>query len=152
MIRLCAVCSNPFECPPSDKTVTCSKKCSRIHKSRTHKGKHNKWNKTARKLLSNKGVTDNLKKGSIAAQNSPNSGRFATNVNAKEWVLVSPSGKIYKVRNLKNWARNNCHLFDKETSEESATQIASGIRAIKQVLNGNRKDTSPQYMGWTLKM
>lgn len=37
------------------------------------------------------------------AKRSPKSGRFETNVNAKEWHLVSPEGKHYQFRSLNCW-------------------------------------------------
>lgn len=36
--KICVVCGKEFECPPSDKTVCCSKECSAIRHSMTHKG------------------------------------------------------------------------------------------------------------------
>mgnify|MGYP000311522779 CR=1 FL=1 len=42
------------------------------------------------------GKTANLALGTPAAQKSPKSGKFLTNINAKDWHLISPDGKEYK--------------------------------------------------------
>ena len=40
--------------------------------------------------------------GTEAVHASPNSGRFVTDVNAIDWVLISPEGVRYECHNLKN--------------------------------------------------
>ena len=89
MIRTCVVCGKEFKCSPSDKIVTCSKECSRINKSYTHKGKSNKWSEESKEKLRHKGRTANLEKG--------------TEANTKIWKLTSPEGRIYICKNLALW-------------------------------------------------
>lgn len=149
--RVCPVCHKLFPCPPSSNAVTCSKPCSAIWKSWTHKGLQNKWSDEARQRLSAKGRTENLKLGTAAAQQSPIAGRFETNQEAKVWVLIDPTGQEITVRNLNLWARENTDLFGKPEGDHSAQQIASGFRAIAQTLRGKRKTPVMTYFGWTLK-
>lgn len=100
MIRKCVICGKDFKCSPSDKTVTCSKECSRINKIQKHKGKRNEWSENSRENLRKLGQTENLRKGTEAAKKSPNSGRFESNVNAIDWHLISPEGKHYCFHSL----------------------------------------------------
>ena len=148
MIRQCIVCGKDFKCSPSDKTVTCSKECSRINKSRTHQGKKNVWNSESRERLRELGQTDNLLKGAEAAKKSPKSGRFETNVNAIVWKLTSPEGKVYICRNLRLWARNNCSLFGLDNTEESFKKIYAGLRHAKRGFEGKKTAKTCTYKGW----
>jgi hypothetical protein len=146
MIRKCVICGIDFKCSPSDKKVTCSTACKSKRTSQTHKGKKYPWSKEAKKKLSEKGVTENLKLGTLSAIKSPNSGRFESNVNAKSWEIISPDGEVFKIRNLANWCRENCHLFGKEPCDKSASQIAHGFFSIKKnMIKGKGVIT---YMGW----
>lgn len=94
--KTCVVCGKTFPCFPSDKTVTCGKECSRIYRSRMHTGLPNKWSEESRTRKAAQGKTANLALGTPAAQKSPKSGKFLTNVNAKDWHLISPDGKEFK--------------------------------------------------------
>ena len=111
MTKHCPICGKEFKSPPSSKKVTCSKECSSINKSNTHQGKRNKWSDESRQRVSALGMTDNLRKGTPAAQGSPIAGPFETNRNAKEWRLMAPDGTIYEVLNLALWLRNNAHFI-----------------------------------------
>ena len=146
--KICVVCGKYFDCPPSSKKVTCGPECSRINKSRTHKGKHNVWNQESRDKLKEKGKTENLSKGTEAAKKSPKSGRFKTNVNAKIWKLVSPEGNTFVVKNLTLWARENCALFGVESTEENAFRIMAGLKHAKQGADGKRYAQTITYKGW----
>lgn len=148
MIRQCVVCGKDFKCSPSDKTVTCSKECSRINKSRTHQGKRNVWSDESRKRLSDQGQTDNLLKGTEAAKKSPNSGRFETNVNAIIWKLTSPEGKVYICKNLHLWVRNNCSLFGLDETDGSVQKIYAGLRHAKRGFEGKETTKTCTYKGW----
>lgn len=148
MIRQCVVCGKDFKCSPSDKTVTCSKECSRINKSRTHQGKRNVWSDESRKRLSDQGQTDNLLKGTEAAKKSPNSGRFETNVNAIIWKLTSPEGKVYICKNLHLWVRNNCSLFGLDETDGSVQKIYAGLRHAKRGFEGKETAKTCTYKGW----
>lgn len=37
-IKICVECGKPFECPPSEETVTCSKTCRIIHAQKRQSG------------------------------------------------------------------------------------------------------------------
>lgn len=91
-----------------------------------------------------------------AALESPLAGRFETNVSAKRWILISPGGETFVVRNLLKWARENTYRFGKEQSEKSAEQIAKGFGAIAQTMQGRRGVPGKQrgamtYFGWSLQ-
>lgn len=133
--------------------MTCgSPDCIRENKSRKHAGITYKWSDEAKSRVP-KVQNENLKKGTYAAQQSPITGRFETNRNAKKWILIDPDGKEHHCQNLMEWARNNCELFGKEPCDHSAIQISSGFKAIASSLRGTRKNLRPvaTYFGWTLK-
>ena len=129
MMRKCIVCGRDFKCSPSDKTVTCSKECSRIHKSRTHMGKKNIWSDESREKLKKLGQTENLKKGTVSQE--------------KIWILTSPEKKQYICKNLRAWAREHCSLFGLDISEENAQKIAGGLSQAK------RGKSVATYKDWT---
>lgn len=148
MIRQCIVCGKDFICSPSDKTITCSKSCSIVRKQQSHKGVHNSWNQNSRERKSVEGMTDNLRKGTSAAKRSPRSGSFVTNVNAKDWILVDPTGKEHHVRNLRLWCKNNAaEIFGREPD-----QVRSGFTQVKLSMQGKRpKSPVMYYMEWGLR-
>jgi len=155
MVKICVICDNEFRAPPSSKKITCSKECSTIRKSQSHKGKSNVWSDGARMRISDAGMTTNLYKGTLAAQKSPIAGRFKTHHSAKRWRLVTPYGETIEVQNLLYWARENCHLFDKPQNDASANAIRSGFLAIAQTMRGKRGGEGQQraawtYFGWTM--
>lgn len=154
--RRCVICGEPFECYPSDNKVTCSKDCRRERQRRIQTGKAIKWSTSARKKLSERGQTDNLRMGTVSAMESPIAGRFETNRNAKIWILIDPSGREHVVRNLLLWARENTVSFGKPPEDHAARQIADGFRAIALTLAGKRGTPGKPrkamtYFGWSLK-
>lgn len=152
MIKNCLVCGKEFQASPSAKKVTCSKECLKIRRSQISRGK--KMSETAVERMSarakSRGFTDNLKKGTQAAMASPKAGRFDTNINAKDWVLISPFGETYKCHSLTNFIRKNPQLFDIDGSDEEVNRVAAGIRTIKGNMKHNRRGHS--YHGWTLEL
>lgn len=152
MIKNCLVCGKEFQASPSDKKVTCSKECLKIRRSQISRGK--KMSETAVERMSarakSRGFTDNLKKGTQAAMASPKAGRFDTNINAKDWILISPFGETYKCHSLTNFIRKNPQLFDIDGSDEEVNRVAAGIRTIKGNMKHNRRGHS--YHGWTLEL
>lgn len=152
MIKNCLVCGKEFQASPSAKKVTCSKECLKIRRSQISRGK--KMSETAVERMSarakSRGFTDNLKKGTQAAMASPKAGRFDTNINAKDWILVSPFGETYKCHSLTNFIRKNPQLFDIDGSDEEVNRVAAGIRSIKGNMKHNRRGHS--YHGWTLEL
>ena len=55
-------------------------------------------------------------KASKAAQNSPLAGRFETNINAKTWRLIDPSGNRHVCTNLSLFVRSHPEAFPNTTS------------------------------------
>lgn len=152
MIKKCIVCGKEFKAPPSAKKITCSKECLKIRRSQINRGK--KMSEASVERMSawakSQGFTDNLKKGTQAAMASPKSGRFETNVSAKDWILISPFGETYKCHSLTNFIRKNPQLFDIDGSDEEVNRVAAGIRSIKGNMKHNRRGHS--YHGWTLEL
>lgn len=151
MIAKCIVCGKEFIKSPSDNIVTCSSECSRKRRSEVLQGHsvsvvtRNKISTAAKK----RGSTDNLKKGTPAAMNSPKAGRFDTNSSAKSWVLVAPDGQTFECTNLNNWIRKHIEMFDCDLTDENVARISAGFRTIKRNIKTNRSGQT--YKGWTLK-
>lgn len=145
--KRCIICGRVFECPKSDKTVTCSKWCSKEYARIRATGR--KFSEETRKKQSEKAkgrdMSELQKKATAAALESPKSGRFETNVNAKTWRLTSPDGKIYECRNLNLWVRENCSLFGKEATEHNIRNIQSGLRQAKRGVQAST------YKGWMVE-
>lgn len=142
-MKICTVCGIAFSCPPSDKTVTCSKDCSKIHRSRVQTGVPRPWSDECRKRI--KWNPENLSRGTIAAQSSPKAGHFETNTGAKWWHLVSPEGKHYYFRNLTLWSEQNYHLFGFDNLSDSS-KVRGGITAAKRGAEG--KIETCTYKDW----
>lgn len=154
--RKCVICGKPFDCYPSDNTVTCSKDCRRERQRRIVSQRPVQWGEEARARASARGQTENLMLGTEAAKKSPKSGRFETHHAAKSWVLVDPIGQEIVVRNLQMWARENTARFGKPPGDKSAKQISAGFKAIAQTIRGLRGAPgktrgATTYFGWTLK-
>lgn len=152
MIKKCVVCGKEFKSPPSDKTITCSKECRSIRRGQVSRGR--KLSEKARANISEaakkKGFTENLKKGTPSAQKSPKSGRFETNVSAKEWTIISPFGDEYHCRNLSEFIRKNPELFDIDGSEAEWRRIYAGFKTIKRNTRLGKRGQS--YHGWTVEI
>lgn len=152
MIKKCVICGKEFKSTPSAKTITCSKQCLSIRRGQVSRCR--KLSEKARANMSEaskeKGYTENLKSGTPAAQKSPKSGRFDTNINAKDWIIISPNGEQYECHSLKNFIRKNPQLFDIDGSDEEVNRIARGFYVIKRNTNLNHKGQS--YYGWTVKI
>lgn len=150
MIKKCVVCGAEFYAPPSSKKITCSSACSRKRKSEVLKG-HTISEETKNKIsekAKRQDRTEILSKGNQASQKSPKSGRFDTNVSAKDWILISPEGIRYECHSMINFVRKNPELFGINGDDESVNRCAAGIRAIKgNILHGRRGHT---YHGWTV--
>lgn len=86
--------------------------------------------------------------GVEAAKKSPKSGRFITNINAKDWHLISPDGKEYKFHSLMFWLRENCReLFECEPDSREFHNIRSGLAGAKRAAQG-KKYLCCTYKGW----
>ena len=139
--KICPECGKRFPCPPSDKTVTCSKECKSIRRSRLLKG-HSMSDEVCAKISATAKTQDRSKtlcKGTPAAMQSPKAGRLATNSSAKHWTLISPDGVMYKCSNLSEFVRNNGDLFGIRGDDDKAVQrICTGFIVYKR---GLRKGT-----------
>lgn len=143
--KICAVCGKTFLCFPSDKTVTCCKECSRIHRSRRHKGVSNAWSEESRRKRAEAGKTMNLEKGTPAALLSPKAGHYETNINAIDWHLIDPSGCHYHFHNLNLWAEKNYHLFGFDNPADWK-KVSGGIKTAKRGAAG--KIQTCTYKDW----
>lgn len=126
--KICIVCGKGFNDPQSNDTLTCCKECSIINRQRKKE-----------ELLKSLGKAHEV----ISIR--PLTGPFETNVNAKEWVIKSPDGQIYKCRNLKLWLREHEEMLD-----GTVAQAWDGITKIKYSMQGKRKCKSYQWKGWKL--
>jgi predicted nucleic acid-binding Zn ribbon protein len=128
--KKCVVCGREFYDSPSNDTITCSTKCSTIH----------------RKHLHEQGVyAGTLEKAHVVAKTNPLIGRFDTHMHAKTWRIQSPDGKIHECRNLLNWLREHEDILD-----GTVRQAWDGITKIKYSMQGKRKFKSYQWKGWKL--
>lgn len=67
---------------------------------------------------------------------SGKTGRFETNMHAKNWMLVSPNGIVYHIKNLTNFVRENAELFgirniDTETKRQMKRMSDAAHRGYK---------------------
>lgn len=89
-----------------------------------------------------------------AAKQSPAAGRGPENVHAVNWVLVSPSGERYQVRNLYDFVRSHAGLFAesdvvwKRTGGKRGTggEWCNATAGILNIKGGRAKS----WKGWTL--
>lgn len=150
MIKNCLVCGREFSSPPSAGKVTCSRECKCKRRSQLLRG--HKVSADAKTKISaaakERGQTENLKKGTPAAMVSPKAGRFETNSSAKDWTIMSPSGDVYNIVNLKNWIREHMDLFDDCYTEEDVNRISAGFRVAKNNMEKGRNTVT--YKGWSI--
>lgn len=150
-IKICVECGRQFECPPSDKTVTCSPECRRIHARKRQTGKaHGKETRSRiSKSAQSRDMSDIQRVGTEAAKASPKSGRFETNVNAKDWHLVSPEGKHYYFHSLSHWLRENGkELFGCDPDGREFNNVRSGLSNAKRAMHGIGNYGCCTYKGW----
>lgn len=148
--KICVVCGREFDCSPSDKTVTCSAECRSINVKNRQIGK-NITEETRKKMSASaqgRDMTDLQAAGTAAAQVSPKSGRFKTNVNAVDWHLISPEGKHYYFHSLNFWLRENGReLFGCEPDSREFHNVRSGLSGAKRAVLG-KKYPCCTYKGW----
>lgn len=150
-IKICVECGRPFECPASDKTVTCSPECRRLHARKRQTGKAQSKETRTRISKSSQGrdMSDIQMIGTDAAKKSPKSGRFETNVNAKDWHLVSPDGKHYYFHSLSHWLRENGkEMFGCDPDSREFNNVRSGLSAAKRAEQGTGSYRCCTYKGW----
>lgn len=128
--KMCVICGKPFPDAKANDTVTCGEKCSTENRKRLHaSGKYD----------------GTMEKAHAVAATLPHTGPFETHMHAKEWVIQSPTGTVYRCRNLKLWLREHADLLD-----GTIQQAWDGITKIKYSMQGKRKNKSFQWKGWTL--
>lgn len=147
--KICVVCGKEFESPPSG-NITCSKECWRMYESNQRMGRRHTEQTKKKISMKAKGrdMSGIQKIGMEAAKASPNSGRYITNVNAIDWHLVSPEGRHYRFRSLRNWLRENGkELFGCEPDSRGFYNVCSGLTGAKRAMLGG---TYPccTYKGW----
>lgn len=148
--KTCVICGKVFQCPPSSKTVTCSHECRVENRKRHTLGKSRPKSFVDKISASAKlrDMTELQKKATKAALASPKSGRFPTNVNAKEWHLIAPDGTEYHFRSLQYWLRENCEkLFGVEPDSREFNNVRSGLSGAKRAMLGGKYNSST-YKKW----
>lgn len=151
MIKKCVVCGKEFSSPPSSKKITCSSQCQRERRSKMLLG-HTVREETKtkiRKAAKERGYTDNLKRGTPAAQLSEKAGKNEKNSSAKSYVLIAPDSRRFSVTNLRNWVRNNPSLFNISGTEQEIDKVCKGFYTIKK--NIKRNSRGKTYKGWTIE-
>lgn len=148
--KICVECRKTFASPPSSKTVTCSIECRKIHAKHRQTGV--KRSTETKLKISEKAKERDMSElqpvGTAAAKASPKSGRFITNINAKDWHLISPDGKHYYFRSLNFWLRENCReFFGCEPDSREYINVASGLRNAKRAVLGGKYPCCT-YKGW----
>lgn len=153
-IKFCVECRKPFECPPSSNKVTCSPECRSRYASHRMVGKSvPDW---VRQQLSDyakgRDMSDLQIVATDAAKISPKSGRFETNVNAKDWHLISPNGVHYRFHSLNFWLREHClEFFGCQPDSRGYTNARSGLSNAKRAMLGKipeGKRPCCTYKGW----
>lgn len=144
----CAVCGAPFAAPPSSKKVTCSRECSTVRKRAAHAGKPHPWTEEAKARLGERGQTPNLRLGTPAALLSPVAGPYETNREAKVWEVVHlPTGRRYRVRNLRKWCRDHPELF----APDPWRAAYAGLMQVHAWLRGRTPRPVTRWKDWSLE-
>ncbi|EPD80512.1 hypothetical protein HMPREF1207_05618 [Paenibacillus sp. HGH0039] len=107
--------------------------------------KKRRWSPEKRARLSERGQTENLKLGTLAAQVNPKTGPFETNEQALIWVLKSPEGIVHEFRNLSHWTRQHADILP-----GTPEQARCGIMQIKRSMLGKTRRPVTSWKGWTL--
>ena len=146
MLKTCPVCSRRFDAPPSG-SVTCSRACGGAMSGRSRVGKPHKWGVAAKRRLSARGQTPNLKAGTPAARLSPVAGPYETNQEAKVWHLRNVRTRAeYRVTNLHKFCRDNPGLFTPTPWQRAY----AGLRQVQASLTGKTPRAVTRYKDWTL--
>lgn len=153
-LKTCPECGKTFECPPSSKKVTCSKECQKRHAQKRQTGIRRSEETKLKISRATKGRNmSNLQVRAIeAVKKSPKAGRFETNLNAKDWHLVSPEGKHYRFHSLNFWLRENCkELFGFDPDSRQYKNAVSGLCQAKRAVLGKTPEGQRPcytYKGW----
>lgn len=149
--KTCIICGKLFYSSPSQKKVTCSVECRKQHAKNRVTGK--KLSEETKKKISEKAkgrdTSESRQKATQGAMKSPKSGRFITNINAKDWHLISPEGKHYYFHSLNFWLRENCReLFGCEPDSREFINVRAGLSGAKRATMGKSSYRCTTYKGW----
>lgn len=153
MIRKCVECGKEFKCSPSDKTITCSKECRGIRRSRLLTGKKHSIETKAKKSAAAKKRDNsaNLSRGTEVAKRSPKAGRFETNSSAKRWIIISPDNVVYKCTNLREFIRRHGELFCiNGDDDKQVDRIESNFIVLKGGVKKGTRETCNG--GWRIRL
>ena len=99
--------------------------------------------------------TEQQQQATEAAKQSDIAGKSVNNIHAKEWILIAPDDKIYRITNLHHFVRNNPHLFnpkDVEWKRKGSKRGAGGEYCNATAgLSNVRGGKSNAWKGWRLK-
>lgn len=150
--KTCVECGKIFYCPPSDKTVTCSPACRRIHAKKRQTGV--KWTEESKNKMSSTVKSQSRDMASIrslandAIKASPMYGKYETNVNAIDWHLISPEGEHFYFHSLNHWLRENGEkYFGCKPDSREFKNASSGLSGAKRAAMGKNYGCCT-YKGW----
>ena len=74
-------------------------------------------------------------------------GAHEDNINAKDWVITSPGGEVFKCRNLSHFIRMNESLFldDDTIWKKGNCRASQGLRSLRLI---DKKTKLPIYTHW----
>lgn len=159
--KTCVICGTEFCAPPSSKKITCSKACSAIRKTQSHKDKHNVWTPDAlARYKANPAHQKQAKaQASVAAKAAserPEGQKGSQNRECKVWILRAPDGTLHRAVGLLPWAREHYMLFEPDAPDPNAAvrRIAAGFSAIAgSMFYGSptrKRNPVTSYKGWQL--
>ena len=126
--KICVVCEKPFKDSVTNPTKCCSTACSKINRRQI------------------KSTMANFEKLLPAKKKFQDEHIGEKNVTAKYWIIQSPDGKTYEIKNLFYFIKSNPELFD-----GTPKQAFDGFQKIKATATGKRKiNPSHSWKGWRL--
>lgn len=152
-MRTCVICGKPLPNGTNYTRKTCSDVCSKVLRSRMSSGRRIVWKQSARSKVSKRRATDPELLANVAAMRKrlselPQGQPGESHHSAKEWRLISPEGRVYDVKSLTAWAKENSHMFGLPPSAYAC--IVSGFGAIVSSMRGRSKRRHFTYKGWRL--
>lgn len=130
---VCPICGTTFKKSPSDVSI---KTCGNVE---------------CRKAYRAKIMTPQFaERGHEAVKASPNTGHFDTHHGAVEWQLVSPSGDLYKFKNLILWSEQHVDLLPVSLRTGKRVSARTFYREISRLKSDAEKYSCSHdnYYGW----